>query len=261
MEINHKIKHFFENLRFLKRKTVKFEFRGDFYHLNNESSAKYHITHSVEKVHNMASLVPAKSNIVFDVGANCGLFSAMCFKKNANLEIHAFEPSKSLIKIIELNCKNFSKRLYLNNLALSDQEGEAVLYINKNSQQTNSLNRKSVEIIAELNQIIEQKTLCKTLDQYCMENSISYIDVLKLDVQGFEKHVVDGASKMLEFTEKIFLESSWLEIDTILLALKLREQLGFKYGYLINSVFAGADLLLSKEPLEESDLNMVISQL
>lgn len=36
-----------------------------------------------------------------------------------------------------------------------------------------------------------------TLDNYCLQNNISKIDILKIDVQGFEAEVLLGASRLL----------------------------------------------------------------
>lgn len=37
-----------------------------------------------------------------------------------------------------------------------------------------------------------------TLDHYCQEGNINKIDILKLDVQGFELSVLQGAEKLLQ---------------------------------------------------------------
>ena len=37
-----------------------------------------------------------------------------------------------------------------------------------------------------------------TLDTYCEENKIKQIDILKIDVQGFEDKVLDGAQNLLK---------------------------------------------------------------
>ena len=37
-----------------------------------------------------------------------------------------------------------------------------------------------------------------TLDKFCEENDIQYIDYLKLDVQGFEPQCIDGAKNLIE---------------------------------------------------------------
>ncbi|WP_371270960.1 FkbM family methyltransferase [Flavobacterium sp.] len=38
----------------------------------------------------------------------------------------------------------------------------------------------------------------KTLDNYCLKNKIHKIDFLKIDTEGFEIHVLEGAATMIE---------------------------------------------------------------
>jgi FkbM family methyltransferase len=48
---------------------------------------------------------------------------------------------------------------------------------------------------SNLNKVEEVDTV--TLDVFCEENHIEYIDLLKVDVEGFELEVFQGCSKML----------------------------------------------------------------
>ena len=43
-----------------------------------------------------------------------------------------------------------------------------------------------------------EKVMVTTLDVYCKQNHLSSIDLLKLDVQGYEARVLRGATKLLE---------------------------------------------------------------
>ena len=38
----------------------------------------------------------------------------------------------------------------------------------------------------------------QTLDSYCELNNISQIDFIEIDVEGAEKYIFDGATKLLE---------------------------------------------------------------
>src|ERR1039457_3175738 len=47
-----------------------------------------------------------------------------------------------------------------------------------------------------------------TLDNFCRREGIRKIDLLKIDVEGFEFAVLDGASEMLLNTTAIIIETS-----------------------------------------------------
>jgi len=46
----------------------------------------------------------------------------------------------------------------------------------------------------------------RTLDLFCRENKIKHINFLKLDVEGHEKKVLDGASSMLRIKAIDFIQ-------------------------------------------------------
>ena len=46
-----------------------------------------------------------------------------------------------------------------------------------------------------------------TVDRFCEDHTIPFIDILKMDVQGWENHVLAGASKMLRNKKVRFIVS------------------------------------------------------
>ena len=50
----------------------------------------------------------------------------------------------------------------------------------------------------DLKPINEFEVKTTTIDDYCSDNNIDKIDVLKIDVEGYEYNVLQGARKMLE---------------------------------------------------------------
>ena len=142
-----------------------------------------------------------KGMIVFDVGANIGEQS-MLFSKfvGASGIVHAFEACnetfKQLSGIIELTGK---KNIILNELALLGHNGIVNLHIygreysGWNTIADRPLKKYGIDIIP----IAEQSVKSMTIDKYCETNKIGQIDLLKIDVEGAEHQVLQGAHKML----------------------------------------------------------------
>ena len=69
-----------------------------------------------------------KSDVIFDIGANTGVYSLLAKSVNANSSVYAFDPVKRfydrLSENISLN--NFNIQSY--QLALSNKTGEAIIY-------------------------------------------------------------------------------------------------------------------------------------
>jgi len=141
--------------------------------------------------------------IIFDVGANKGQ-SLKRFKKIfPNSIIHAFEPiEEEFLKLKEVY-KNDDK-VFLNNLALGEAECSKDFYITKISGNSsfNKLNKnsdwiktRSKEINVSPDKYTKESKKIKviTLDSYCKKNEIGKIDILKIDTQGYEEKVLEGA--------------------------------------------------------------------
>jgi len=237
-----------------QRKPVSFINKNRKYFLNPDKSTAYHIINSTEKIERMVRLINSDAKTIFDVGANCGIFSAFAARKLPSASIYAFEPSTNLIPFIKMNCSDLNVSIH--NIAISARAGIKKLFINLDSQQTNSFNYNSVSIFTSNNRIQEQKIDCISLDEFTKNNNISEIDVLKVDVQGFEGEVFRGAKFSLPKVQQLFIESTWMDIESISEILPLGIKYGFKYAAVVNPVHMGADILFSRHGIDSSFVSL-----
>lgn len=139
---------------------------------------------------------------VFDVGANIGeltlLFSRFV---GAGGCVHAFEASAATFKRLELVCNAAGRsNVALNRLALSDKNGSIELHVYDdalsvfNSQAARPLKNYGLDF--EPIDIV--KTPATTVDAYCESTKLGRIDLLKIDVEGAEFQVLQGARQMLK---------------------------------------------------------------
>jgi FkbM family methyltransferase len=135
---------------------------------------------------------------IFDVGSNIGQTTRKYRKIFPKARIFGFEPFEPVYKeyISNINGDNL---VYPENFALSDKNGDAKFFMN-NCHYTNSLlpvTEEPADSSDNYNLLSIAKVKTKTLDDYCHEKGIKHINILKLDVQGGEKLVLDGAKEML----------------------------------------------------------------
>ena len=154
--------------------------------------------------------------IIFDVGANKGQ-SIERFRNNfKNAKIYSFEPNPEIFKETITKYHN-DKNIFLNNLALGDENCKIPLNVTVNSGNSSFYDlKKNTEWIKirskqfntnPENFITKQiEVNCITLDNFCLDNKIENIDLLKIDTQGFEDKVLSGSLKQLENKKINFIE-------------------------------------------------------
>jgi len=130
---------------------------------------------------------------VFDVGANIGQ-SAKRFKGYwPDARVFCFEPISTTFQNLVQNTTDLPK-VSCYKSALGAHEGKERVWIKEESGR-NSLNKR-VNLPENGTGKIEVVEMV-TLDQFCRANGITRIDLLKLDVEGYEMDVLKGGQKML----------------------------------------------------------------
>lgn len=136
---------------------------------------------------------PSVTIIAFDVGGNAGSFIKVLQSYGFNSHCHCFEPHPVLYNHLKSSYSNVS----VNDCCVSDIDGEQTIYIPDISVGISSIiNRPVFQSLGQ--EIFELKTKSIKLDTYCSNLNIENIDFLKIDVEGAEKMVFDGASEMLK---------------------------------------------------------------
>ncbi|MEP7124747.1 MAG: FkbM family methyltransferase [Byssovorax sp.] len=139
----------------------------------------------------------ARAQVIFDVGANVGLYSLLAAVMNPRASVHAFEPTPDLhAKIVgNAGLNGVAERITANQVAIGRKSGAA--FINQErgrSGDNDGMNFVTVEPGATWSRRI---TLC-SLDDYCAERGIKRIDLMKMDVEGYEAEALLGARRLLE---------------------------------------------------------------
>jgi FkbM family methyltransferase len=237
--------HVFYQLKIIKKNIIKYKYLNDELYINNDGPVIYHMVFSTKKIKNLVDGISLEDvNTCFDVGANSGIFSYFLKKRYNNAEIHCFEPSPELIKCIELNLNRFNN-IHIKNQAICDVSGSVNFYVNKASQQTNSLIIDSVTPFCEEGSMDMISVDSNTLDRYCIQNNIDSIDVLKVDIQGAEKSLLRGAKDILNNVNLSIFEISFLDADIFETSEILLNN--FNKYKVINDVKMGADIIFYKD--------------
>lgn len=243
-ELNLKYLNQIEEQLKSNQEIIEYHYKDDKLYIINEQSCLYHIVNSTSKIEKLAnSIVSNEVDVMFDIGANIGLFGYFFKKKYPNANMFLFEPDKKLLPIIEKNLQKFTKKTIINS-AVSDFNGEIDFFYNPNSSQTNSTEIEALLPFIDKNDIIKSTVACTTLKSFCEKSKITAIDVLKIDIQGGEYKALKSSEDILGFTKEVLLEVCFLMPETIPLINLMYQH--YKNYDPINEIIMGADLKFSK---------------
>jgi FkbM family methyltransferase len=137
--------------------------------------------------------------LVFDVGANTGQTVLKWNKFFPKANYYCFEPVSSTMAELKQNTAKLKNiRYYQCALGAERKQAEIVLC---NDSSLNSF----VDTVKEISQETEIAQIY-TLDEICQSESVSYIDVLKIDTEGFDMEVLKGATAMLKANNITFIQ-------------------------------------------------------
>jgi FkbM family methyltransferase len=144
-----------------------------------------------------------------DVGANAGQWYLTIHEAHKDANFWCFEPLPemytALAKLASVNGK-----LRTANLAMSNFTGKAKLNISSNKGASSSLQKPSNHLSLHKNIHFEntREVQVETLDVYFKDIELESRVYLKMDVQGHEWKVIEGARELLQHIDVIELESS-----------------------------------------------------
>lgn len=144
-----------------------------------------------------------KAEVVFDIGANTGIYSLVAKAKNPNAVVHAFEPFPAvytkLIKNISIN--GFD--VHANCLAVSNYSGKAVIYTaDKDFAYSVTVNQN---LWVKEGEPIKLHIETITLQDYIEKNKIDKIDLVKIDVETHEPEVMQGFAYYFQLFKPLLL--------------------------------------------------------
>lgn len=138
-----------------------------------------------------------KSDVIFDVGANNGLYSLVAGKANPAATIHAFEPLAPIFNRLKENIDLNGVKVNLHRIALGDAAGEVNIYAARTVSDTfdqASLNENHFKG----KKVLQIPIVIKKMSSVIEDNRIDRIDLMKIDVETFEPNVLAGMGDFLK---------------------------------------------------------------
>lgn len=140
----------------------------------------------------LARLALPHARVVFDVGANVGEWTDLALAINGSAEIHCFEPSGATFR--RLSSRGYPSNVRLHPFGLGAEASERTLYVFEEGSGGNSLYRRDG---VSTRQESKEAVRLRTVDAHCGDSQIERVDFMKIDVEGHELSVLQGAERML----------------------------------------------------------------
>jgi FkbM family methyltransferase len=134
-----------------------------------------------------------KDSVFLDVGGGIGSYS-LCVGKVVDGPIHTFEPVEENFRTIQTNLEanKLQAKVRLNRVALSSNEGFGRM---AKPEVRDFFGSKLTGVST---QSTDGTVAVTTIDAYCTKNNIGHIDVIKIDVEGHEHEVIEGAKRVID---------------------------------------------------------------
>ena len=139
---------------------------------------------------------PGENRTAVDIGANVGAFTCYIASLGPHT-VHAFEPIPETFCRFKNNLKSngFLSRCRLNCMAVGLGRDLVTFRIQEASPATNRMAMASETRGSEASST--QVIAAIDLDGYCQSQGVEFIDFLKVDVEGMEPYVLQGARALL----------------------------------------------------------------
>lgn len=137
-----------------------------------------------------------KDPVVVDIGANVGYFTRAIAIEHPNAKIIAIEPVPVVVNVLRQNLEDLKDRVTILPIALGSKDEVVRMDVD-------------LELLAE-SRVSDKSAQGTRVDQRRLDDALkdlnSAIDLIKIDVEGYECEVLRGASETLARTRFVLME-------------------------------------------------------
>ncbi len=188
-----------------------------------------------------------------DVGVYRGVYSYEMSKYSK--QVHSFEPNPIIFKYINENLKKIIKNIILYEYALSDKNGILDLKVPIRNKKFNKKNYEEYYLMGRAtvhkeNKFQDYETFkinSRRIDDFKFDNKIS---LMKIDVEGHEIEVIDGAKITIEKNKPVLL----VEIEEQHSKKNVNDSINYINTLGYNSFYYDKDSLKSTSKLKDFKL-------
>ena len=143
-----------------------------------------------------------ENSTFWDIGSNIGLYSIYAALKKDKIKIYSFEPSTSNLRTLSRNISinNLHKKISIIPFALSNLENKFLILKEKDFIEGGALNAFGVDYDFSGKKFVfsnSYNTFGTSLDSLANQKILDLPNYIKIDVDGIEDLILDGAKNIL----------------------------------------------------------------
>jgi len=143
------------------------------------------------------------SDVIFDIGANTGVYSLVAKSVNPGADVHAFEPFQPIHIKMTKNTAINGYNIKANCAAVSNYTGDGVIFTEDAEFAYSVTVNQNLWIKDKAAIKLDIKTI--TLKDYIDQNNITSVDLMKIDVETHEPEVMEGFGEYFNNFQPILL--------------------------------------------------------
>jgi FkbM family methyltransferase len=150
---------------------------------------------------------------IVDIGANRGQFALVIRNCFPEARIHSFEPLKEPAAIFRRVFASDPK-ITLHEIAIGPENKEMLIHVSRADDSSSLLPIASLQstLFPGTEEKEERTVRVRRLDTVLSQADIGQPAFLKIDVQGFEKEVLEGCEALLPCFSHVYVECSFVEL-------------------------------------------------
>jgi FkbM family methyltransferase len=148
--------------------------------------------------------------VIIDAGSHVGGDSIEMCRLYKGAILHAFEPVPSIFKILKYNTRKY-KKIHCHQVALSNFNGHQLMHVSSGASDGSSSLLKPKDHLKDHPDVFFNEKItvvAKTLDTWAAQEGVTKVDLLWLDMQGFELEVLKASNVILPTVKAVHMEVS-----------------------------------------------------